>query len=128
MGEIKAYEPELGQAAFGQPFQKFPCPDYVEDALEVIRWLLIFRGEDCTPDPFANSGARFECDVFKVHAYSWSDEVVQEYNFTWRDIRVSWYKWMGKGMSINRHTTWDEMREMLRECLQALLDGQDTKV
>ena len=29
----KNYEPELGQAIFGQPFKQYECPEYVEAAL-----------------------------------------------------------------------------------------------
>lgn len=125
---MKVYEPELGQAVFGQPAQALECPEYVQDALEAIRWTLVTLLYDIYNDPFDNTGAgKFECDVFKVHAYSWGEEP-QEFNFAWREVRMSWYKYLGRGMSINRVVTRAEVRQMLIECLEALLSGQSTVV
>jgi len=72
-------------------------------------------------NPFSNTGARFDGEKFKAHAYSWNDDEDQEFNFAWRDVRVSWYKYLGRGMTINRDVTDEEVAEMLRECIEELL-------
>lgn len=117
------YIPELGQAVFGQPSQAYACGNYIEAALMMIRDELDRVMGNITQksynSPFNNSGERFECDVFKVHAYSWGDEP-QPWNFTWKDVEISWYKWLGRGMSINRTLLPDECAIMLDECLSAL--------
>ena len=119
------YEPELGQAVFGQPHQKFDAPELCEaalrhivDELTRVRWNLNQRWPD---DPLANSGpgGNFKCEAFEVQAYSWSDEE-QPFNFKWRDVEISWYKWVGRGMSCNRELTPDLINEMMDDCLAAL--------
>lgn len=65
---------------------------------------------------FSNTGNSFECPVFRVEAYSWSDEE-QPYNFKWRDVEISWYKYLGRGMSANQELSPERAAEMLIECL-----------
>ena len=116
------YVPELGQACFGQPWQPRPVPEHVEFALEALRYaLLVLRPDES--DPFGNTGAAtvFDCPAFHVQAYDWNEEAEQECNFSWRDVRISWYKWCGRGMSINRRVSEAEAQAMLRECLLALI-------
>jgi hypothetical protein len=70
--------------------------------------------------PFANSGNKFYCDTFEAESYSWDDEVDQPWNFKWRDIEVSWYKYFGRGMSVNKNVSDKEIEEMLDECHKAI--------
>lgn len=135
------YEPELGQAVFGQPHQTFQCPNYLEQALKSIRNVMEVNktcGSDYTP--FDNSGERFKNDVFEANAYDWSecrcegswdDDWTQDkctcgwqpqlYNFKWKDVEVSWYKYLGRGMSVNRQVSEAETQTLLSECLKSLL-------
>ena len=112
------YQPELGQGVFGQPWQELAVPEYLEKALELMAGVL--PNDEWGYNAFDNTAAQFECDVFKVHAYSWDEEPVQVWNFAWRDLRVSWYKYLGRGMSMNRAVTVQEVAEMVRECMDAL--------
>lgn len=113
------YEPELGQMAFGQPWQAVDCPTCVHDALMALSeaWDVL-RADD---NPFCNTAARYDGTVFNAHAYDWGDDE-QPFNFAWRDLRVSWYKYLGRGMSANRNVADTEAAEMLRECMRELLD------
>ena len=115
------YQPELGQGLYGQPWQRLAVPSYLETALGLIAAVMPHDGYGGTP--FDNSGMRFEGDVFKVHAYSWDEDEEQEWNFAWRDLRVSWYKYLGRGMSMNRAVAVREVAEMVKECLDALAVG-----
>lgn len=72
--------------------------------------------------PFANTGNRFECPAFAVHAYNWNESENQEWNFRWRDVRVSWYKYLGRGTMVNRLLTESEIGELLDDCLAALVE------
>lgn len=74
------------------------------------------RDED---NPFCNTGAQYDGRNFQVHAYSWSDDD-QPFNFAWRDVRVSWYKYLGRGTTVNRKMEREEIRAMLRECLSEI--------
>jgi hypothetical protein len=103
---------------FGQTWHEMECPDRVCSALDALKgaWYAT-RGNE---NPFSNTGAQYDGENFKAHAYSWNDDE-QEFNFAWRDVRVSWYKYLGRGMTINRDMSDAEVLEMLRECMAELL-------
>lgn len=118
-----AYQPELGQALFGQPFKEHTVPEIMDAALSFIRYRLdtvmwnIHQEEYASP--FGNTGNSFKNEVFEVHAYSWSDDD-QPFNFAWRDLRISWYKYLGRGMSANCDITPELASKCLVECLSSL--------
>lgn len=127
---MSAFQPELGQMVFGQPTQQLDAPEILEAVfdriareLDRVMWN---RDQQEYENPFSNTGNRFECDTFKVHAYDWGSDD-QPWNFAWRDLRVSWYKWMGRGMSANMEVTPDLASQCLTECLEAVraLDADD---
>lgn len=126
MSEPALYEPEIGQMLFGQPHQRFEVPLYVEAALRAIsaeldRVMWNLHGEEYEYEsPFANTGNRFECDTFKVHAYDWNEDHHQAWNFKWKDIEISWYKHYRRGASINREIGPAECAVMLFECHEAV--------
>lgn len=119
------YEPELGQAAFGQPYKEFIVPEIMDAALQYLRYELgrvrwNNRQQDAD-DPFGNEGpgGDYDSDVFSVHAYSWSDEA-QPWNFKCGDLEISWYKYMGRGMSANMEITPEMASDVLLKCLSHL--------
>lgn len=133
---MKKYKPELGQMVFGQPHKELGVPGSVENALTTIRGLMESKSKN---SPFGNSGERFKNHVFECNAYDWSecrcsgswdndwsDEKCtcgwkpQLYNFKWNDFEVSWYKYLGRGMSMNREIKSKELNKMLSECLSSL--------
>lgn len=71
-------------------------------------------------NPFSNSGETFKCDAFEVEAYSWNDEYEQPYNFKWKDVEISWYKYLGRGMSANREISPELAATMLDECIKVV--------
>jgi len=117
------YEPELGQAVFGQPYKQFGVSAQLESAMVAIETRLMLKMgliDKNFESPFRNTGSKFYCDTFLVEAYSWNDEYDQEWNFKWRDLEVSWYKHLGRGMSANRKVSDKEITEMLDECYDAI--------
>ncbi len=117
------YEPELGQMVFGQPYKEFAVSNIVEAALvfiqerlDVIKWNIEQKEFD---SPFGNTGNGFKNDTFEAYAYSWSDEE-QPFNFKWEDIEISWYKYLGRGMSANKEISADRASEMLVSCIKSL--------
>ena len=118
---------ELGQMLWGHPVQSHDVPEIWIAALDAVNgeiervWFnerqIAVRG------PMCNSGERYDCDAFSAHAYDWDDEE-QPWNFKWRDVRISWYKWCGRGMSANMPLTPDMAAEMLTECLAAIRAGE----
>jgi hypothetical protein len=120
----KQFEPELGQMVFGQPFKQYEGSELLDAALRAIsneldRVMWNIEQKEYS-SPFDNTGNQFECDTFKAHAYSWNDEEDQPWNFKWRDVEVSWYKWSGRGLSTNKPLAPDLISEMLDDCLAAV--------
>lgn len=101
-------------------YPELKCPDQVAAAIETLvnQWDVVHEDKE---NPFMNTGGgnRWNFGAFVVRGYDWSDEGTP-YNFRWRDVKVSWYKHAGRGMRINREMSTQEVREMLRECTQAL--------
>jgi hypothetical protein len=117
----KLYEPELGQAMFGQPSHELECPDYLEVALCAIRDTLETIMGLPFNNPFSNGGGHFSNGAFEVHAYSWDDSKEQPFNFKCGDVEVSWYKYMGRGMSVPLEYTMEEVQKMFRRCIKSLI-------
>lgn len=111
------YIPELGQIAFGQPWKPLE-PSYELQAA------MAFFAEMMPSDenPFSNSGARLDTVAFSAHAYSWNEDEEQQFNFKWRDLEVSWYKYQGRGMSCNRNPSIAEIGQMVSECLPIIIE------
>lgn len=126
------YVPEIGQAVWGNPTQEFAVPDIWDAALRMLRDEMdnVFGGYTDFPwdSPFGNTGARFQCDVFKVDAYGWGlgdkdpemHDDAQTWNFKWQDVEISWYKHSQRGLSANIELTPDRAAEMLADCLVAV--------
>lgn len=122
-GVAPTYEPELGQMMFGQPWKPHAVPPVWEAALVLLDDELERVMGNITQEPwdspFGNTGNRFECPAFAVHAYSWGEDE-QPWNFKWRDVEIGWYKGYRRGLSSNVPLTPDLAAAMLEECLEAL--------
>ena len=120
-----SFEPEFGQLVMGQPPQEFETPGYVDAALEFLAEMFFEDKNISKENPFRNTGYSWKNNVFEVHAYDWNEDHIQEYNFKYKDIKVSWYKYLGRGSSINREVTPVECWEMLKECVESLIEKYD---
>lgn len=83
-------------------------------------------------DPFGNTGnvEGFDNGVFEGHAYDWSwdvDELPEPINFKYKDIEIIWYKYLGRGIKINREISPDEAVEMYNTCMFSLEKGWNNK-
>ena len=117
---MKKSKSEFGQEFAVAGHQKFAVPFiweaalyYMQRELEILQWN---KTQEKYPSPFENTGEDFKCDAFEVRAYSWREEI-QPFNFKWRDVEISWYKNLGRGMSSNKALTAEMASEMLEECL-----------
>ena len=70
--------------------------------------------------PFGNTGEIYKNDTFEVRAYDWSDEPEVDWNFKYKDIEITWYKYLGRGMDWNRQIKVEEMQIMLEDCLKSI--------
>jgi hypothetical protein len=117
------YQPELGQMLFGQQSQKFEGSSALEYALLLLGDNIMAEAEtrkERRDNPFCNTGDSYENDIFKVEAYSWNEDYDQPFNFAWRDVRASWYKHVGRGLSVNMDVDTRLVNEMLVECLGSI--------
>jgi hypothetical protein len=122
---VSEYVPDIGQMCWGQPWQEFPVPDILDAALEAIRHevqRVLWNLRQETIDPFGNHGSSFRCPTFTVCAYSWNDDLAQPYNFKHpaSGLLVSWYKYMGRGMSANMAVTPELAARILTHCLKGM--------
>jgi hypothetical protein len=119
------YQPELGQAIFGQPSKQFAVSPMLEAALLFVQHeldrVLWNRLQVGTDSPFGNTGAKFDTKGLSIHAYSWGDDD-QPWNLKYGNLEVSWYKYFGRGMSVNRNLSNDEVSNLLDEILTVIRD------
>lgn len=102
--------------------------DFVSDELYALSELLGKKN----PDAQAHGGGLggewgygqdFKNDVFEMHPYWWGDEdALEAYqpNFQCGDIEIRWYKYIGRGMSVNRAVTREEIEVIFRKCCESL--------
>lgn len=118
--EALPFMPELGQMLFGQAPQQYDGGELLDAAVLYLREeldrVLGNRLQRSCSSPFDNSGSRFDTEGLSVHAYSWSDDD-QPWNLKCGDIEISWYKYFGRGQSVNKPLTSDEISEFLKHAL-----------
>lgn len=128
-----SYTPELGQAAFSNTeWQEHDVPELAIAALSAIGDEIERVVWNCTQQqfhaPFDNVGGEFIAPAFTVRAYCWCDGDRHPDgcppNFEWRDVKICWYKYLGRGTSSNVVLTPDLTAEMLMDCL-ASVRGMD---
>lgn len=80
--------------------------------------------------PMSNSGTQFHLPEFSARAYDWAWDLDDgadydpDPNFEWKDVKIWWYKYCGRGMYSNRKLTAGEASDMLVECLKAVRDWE----
>lgn len=124
------YEPELGQAAFGAKFSDLECPEYIEalirylaDEISRVEWN---RTQKKYEPPTYNNGKEYKTDCFEMRSYCWedcdetSDCKCCKPNFKCGDFDVRWYKYLGRGMSMNRDIKSDEAIALFDKCLKSV--------
>lgn len=118
---MKEFEPELGQMLNGQPYHRYECPEYIIALLQYLEYEMENTYDEIDGNsPFRNTGNTFNNGVFKVESYSWNDEIPQLWNFKYLDIEISWYKWLGRGTTINKKFSTKKIIEMFDNCLESI--------
>lgn len=90
----------------------------ISDELDIAMWN---KTQENYNSPFSNTGNNFKNDTFEVRAYYWGadEEEMKKPNFKYKNIEISWYKYLGRGMDIP-DITYDELDIMLNDCLRSL--------
>lgn len=118
------YKPELGQLVFKRNYQQFLASNLLISALQSISYQLELwyhdKYNEDIENPFTNSGGTFKNETFEVQAYNWDYNVEQLYNFKYKDIKVNWYKYLGRSVSVNKDVSPIEINNLLEDCLKSL--------
>ena len=123
---------EIGQAIFANNnIYSYDCDEYIVALLrhldsELCR-VMWNKNQQEYDSPFQNTGNSFIGENFEVHAYSWNEDEEQTYNFKCGDIEISWYKYLGRGTTINGEYTPEQIINMYNICLNEIrkIDGED---
>lgn len=114
----KNYEPEIGQAVFGNPTGDYYFPEFAEAFLmyifEEIRrvfWNKNQREWENYEDP--------KIEGIKVRPYCWGEdeEEAEKPNFEFNGVAIRWYKYPGRGMSCNKAMNPEQWKKWFDECL-----------
>lgn len=120
---------ELGNMFFNNnQNQYYECPEYIiallryiDSKLSIMMWNKEQKEYD---SPFDNTGNKFKNNTFEVEAFNWNDNICQEYNFKYKDIKISWYKRLGRDTTINKDITFKEAEEMFNSCIKSLNENE----
>lgn len=115
---------ELGQAIFGAPTGEFECPNFVHALLDYLLWrigLVVWNRDQKEWSKYEDP----KIDGLEYRTYCWDDESPEaaKPNFKWRDAEIRWYKYPGRGMSVNVDWTpqqWVEWFDTIHDHLHAL--------
>lgn len=133
---------ELGNIAFNSNVnQKYDCPKYIiallrdiQRQLDRIMWNIYQKDYD---NPFENTSNTFSLGNFEIQAFNWNDEVSQEYNFIYRvdkskanmpDLKISWYKYIGRDMTINQEIDANVMIDIYNDIISQLLQFEEQEM
>lgn len=116
---------ELGNLMFNtNQNQQYSCPHYVIALLNEIdnqlSRVMRNKNHELYDSPFDNSGNKFFNKVFQVQAYDWNEDIEQQFNFKYKDIKISWYKYLGRDTTINKEITPEEAVYMFNDCINSL--------
>jgi len=71
-------------------------------------------------------GVNVETPIFSMHKFCWCDsencpwcaeDPAPHFHYKPTDFKVSWYKYIGRGMEMNRQVSAQECAEILSACL-----------
>ena len=116
---------ELGNFMFNtNQNQQYDCPNYIIALLKEIDNQLLRimwnKNHKEYESPFGNTGNKFFNKVFQVQAYEWNEDIEQQFNFKYKDIKSSWYKYLGRDTTINKEITPEEAADMFNDCIDSL--------
>lgn len=104
---VDEHMPELGQWAFSNSeFLEAPVSELFTAALVALAREIDRVMWNSTQEEFhigSNCGEQFIAPVFEMRDYCWCDGELAGHgktcppNFQWRDVKVNWYKHMGRG-------------------------------
>lgn len=124
------FVPPIGQLACGNLWGTFDfgeLADFVSDELCALSEMLGKKNPDAQAHGCLGGewgyGQDFKNDTFEMHPYWWGNEDAPEAyepNFQCGDLEIRWYKYIGRGMSVNHAVTRQELEEIFRKCRESI--------
>jgi hypothetical protein len=117
---------ELGQLLSDREPSSYPCPDFIEAGLQYLAYRLETKAWNMTQEhydaPTGNSGGECRTNRFEMRAYCWDDESERASlpNFKSGDFEVYWYKYLGRGMTMNEDIDANDFFEIIDDCIDSL--------
>lgn len=115
-----SYKPELGQILHGSAIEHHEVPEYVQ----ALVWHILSEFERCYWNSMQEESGllaggsynrpgspskTYIMDDFELCSYWWGDEddevQMARPNLAFQDVRITWYKYPGRGMSVNVEKT-----------------------
>jgi hypothetical protein len=117
---------ELGNIMFNpNKGQECPCPRYIiallQDLDRELGRVMWNNTQEKYDSPFSNTGNLYKNKVFEVEAYNWNENKEQVYNFKYKNIKISWYKCLGRDTTINNMMSPDKAVDMYNKCIKSVL-------
>lgn len=126
---------ELGNLVWntGNKNQRIECPlhitallGFIKRELERIYWN-IHQEEVLDIFSLYMDDIGFEIKRFEWKPYNWNDDEVQDYNFKYKDIEISWYKYFGRDMTINKEISTKEAVDMFNDIINEVFSLEDNE-
>jgi hypothetical protein len=126
----EVFPPELGQAAFGAPWQEYAMPEFVRAGLAYLG-AAVTAESSTGANPTGNTGASFENEVFALRSHCWCDGGAKGHeegcppNFEHKSsgFDASWYKYLGRGSSVSAPITPQAFVGIVTDCEISLVAG-----
>jgi hypothetical protein len=128
----KTYEPELGQMVYGNPPSEVDF-NMLERSTLMESMVLVLANKATGDEKYAihPETRTFENDTFVLNPYYWGDNDATSAlpNFLHKasGFELRWYKYIGRGMSVNRRVTLAEFQAIFDECMASLAKVEEEK-
>ena len=103
---------------------KYECPEFIEAGLtylareiERVEWNITQKKYEA---PVANNGGFYKTEVFTIRAYNWKENPDRLPNFRCGSFCVYWYKYLGRGMSMNKAIDANEFFQLIDKCFESV--------
>lgn len=104
--------------------ERYEVSELLECALRHIDWHIGIKywneNQEELESPFQNTGNKYIGSNFTVRAFDWSEPDEYLPNFEYKDIKIWWYKYIGRGMYANKEVTPDMVNDMINDILSGL--------
>ena len=123
--EDDSYDQELGQWLFGNEYCDHEMPQYsialftyILREVSRVYWNINQEEWDTYSDP--------DIPEIEFRPYYWGedDEIAKLPNFVFDDVEIRWYKYPGRGMSVNKKMSPDEWVAWFDNVITAILNHE----